>query len=49
VFIAREPAGELRGGRDGDWTWKTPGELRESEMPEANRPMLRALWWRLGS
>jgi len=44
VFLARDPAGRPRG----EWVWKTPAELRELEMPEANRPMLRALRWRLG-
>lgn len=48
VFLVREPAGEPRPGPGGEWVWKTPLELRELEMPEANRQMLRALRWRLG-
>ena len=48
VFLARELDGEPGGRREGEWSWKSPAELRELEMPEANRPMLRALRWRLG-
>jgi len=48
VFLAREPAGEPRRRPGGEWVWKQPLELRELDMPEANRMMLRALWWRLG-
>ena len=47
VFLVREPAGEVRIDRPRQWAWKTPAELDELEMPEANRPMLRALKWRL--
>jgi len=48
VFLAREPAGEPRHRPAGEWAWKSPAELDGLEMPEANRPMLRALRWRLG-
>ena len=48
VFLARDPIGEPRRRPHGEWSWKSPSELGESEMPEANRPMLRALRWRLG-
>jgi 8-oxo-dGTP diphosphatase len=49
VFLAREPAGELRDDPPREFSWKSQDELGRLEMPEANRPMLRALRWRLGS
>ena len=48
VFLARDPAGEPRHRPEGQWRWKSLAELEELEMPEANRPMLCALRWRLG-
>jgi len=47
VFLAHDPQGDVRLAEAREWAWKTRDELDELEMPEANRPMLRALRWRL--
>jgi len=44
AFMAEELEGEAGDG----WSWKTPAELRELEMPEANARILTALRWRMG-
>ena len=44
VFLAREARGEPRR----EWAWKSYAELKQLDMPEANRQMLRALRWRFG-
>ena len=46
VFLAREPEGEVRMDVPRAWAWKSLAELRELEMPGANRQMLKALGWR---
>jgi len=48
VFLARDPQGDVRIDGPREFAWKTPAELAELQMPEANRQMLRALRWRLG-
>jgi 8-oxo-dGTP diphosphatase len=48
VFLAHDPVGMLRRRPGGEWIWKSPEELRELQMPEANQSMLRALRWRIG-
>jgi 8-oxo-dGTP diphosphatase len=48
VFLARDVGGEPGERPGGRWAWKSADELHELEMPQANRPMLRALRWRLG-
>ena len=48
VFLAREPAGEVRIDGEREFAWKTYPELLTLEMPPANRQMLRPLKWRLG-
>jgi hypothetical protein len=30
-----------------EWAWKSLAELGKLEMPEANRPMINALRWRM--
>jgi 8-oxo-dGTP diphosphatase len=47
VFLAREPRGELRIDVPREVAWRRLDEIDEEGMPEANRPMLRALRWRL--
>lgn len=47
VFLIRDPEGEVSMDRPREWAWKDLGELDDLKMPEANRPMLRALKWRL--
>jgi 8-oxo-dGTP diphosphatase len=47
VFLAREPAGDVRIDVPREWAWVRLDEIGEGEMPEANRQMLRALRWRL--
>jgi hypothetical protein len=47
VFLIRDPEGEVSMDRPREWAWKDLGELDDLTMPEANRPMLRALKWRL--
>ena len=48
VFLARDPAGEVRMDAEREYAWLTLRDLESIEMPEANRLMLRALRWRLG-
>ena len=43
VFVADD----LEGDPVGDWSWKTPAELEQLEMPEANARILVALRWRV--
>lgn len=46
VFVVRDPLGEpAPEGRA--WSWLTLGALRELPIPDANRPILRALGRRL--
>jgi 8-oxo-dGTP diphosphatase len=47
VFLIRDPEGEVSMDRPREWAWKDLDELDDLKMPEANRPMLRALKWRL--
>ena len=47
VFLARDPQGEPRLDGAREHAWKTLAELRELQMPDANRQMIRALRWRL--
>jgi len=47
VFLAREPAGEVRNDTPREWAWRGLADLERLEMPEANRQILRALKWRL--
>ena len=49
AFLALEPAGDpVDDAAHGlAWSWKTLAELRDLDMPEANRGILRALRWRL--
>lgn len=47
VFLARDPGGELRLDVPREVAWKRLDEIDEQAMPEANRPMLHALRWRL--
>jgi 8-oxo-dGTP diphosphatase len=50
VYLAREPAGEPSAEPDAAaWEWKTLAELRELDMPDANREILEALGPRLAS
>jgi 8-oxo-dGTP diphosphatase len=49
AFLFREPRGEVRIDRERPWDWVLPGALSSLPMPEANRAVLRALAWRLGS
>ena len=46
VFLARDPQGDVRIDEGREWAWMTSKDLREIEMPPANRPILRALRWR---
>lgn len=48
VFLAREPAGEVRMDGPREYVWVAPDDLDADEMPEANRRMVKALRWRLG-
>ena len=48
VFLARDPAGEVRMDGEREFAWKTYEELVTLEMPPANRQMVRALRWRIG-
>jgi len=43
VFLAREPAGELRIDVAREWAWQRPDEIDAESMPQANRQVLRAL------
>lgn len=45
VFVVRAARGEPRPA----WSWVRPDELEALPMPEANRAILRALRWRLGT
>ncbi len=47
VFLAREPAGEVRIDVPRAWAWVRLDEIEDGSMPEANRQMLRALRWRV--
>ena len=47
VFVAREPAGEVRVDGEREWSWMTYDELRSAKLPPANAPMVRALRRRL--
>ena len=47
VFLAREPAGEVRIDVPREFAWVGLEEIEDGSMPEANRQMLRALRWRL--
>jgi 8-oxo-dGTP diphosphatase len=47
VFLAAQPAGEVRVDGERAWAWVVPAELGQLEMPEANRRILAALRWRL--
>jgi 8-oxo-dGTP diphosphatase len=49
VFLARDPEGEVALDRPREFAWKTWTDLSELPMPAANRQMLTALRWRLGS
>jgi len=43
VFLAREPAGEVRIDVAREWAWKGLDEIDAESMPAANRQVLRAL------
>lgn len=47
TYLAWDPEGEPRLEDGREWAWKSLAEVRELEMPEANRRILRALRWRL--
>ena len=47
VFLARDPDGEVRIDGTREWAWLPLDEVERLELPPANRPMLRALRWRL--
>lgn len=47
VFLARQVAGELHAEAERRWRWKSYDAVCALEMPAANRPMLRALRWRM--
>ena len=49
VYLARDCRGPVTMRPRGEWGWKSPAELETLEMPEANRPILRALRFRLGA
>jgi len=47
VFLARDPAGNVRMDGAREFVWLRYAELAELEMPEANTAIVRALRWRL--
>jgi 8-oxo-dGTP diphosphatase len=49
VFLVRDPEGEVVIDGEREWRWADRATLESLEMPEANRPILRALAWRLSS
>ncbi len=49
VFVARDPAGDVTMDSRREHAWLSLDELGSLEMPAANRQMLRALRWRMGS
>lgn len=49
AFLFRDPEGEVRIDDDRPWEWTAPDALASLPMPEANRSILKALAWRLGS
>lgn len=49
VYLARDCRGPVTMRPLREWGWKSPAELETLEMPAANRPILRALRFRLGA
>lgn len=48
AFVVHEPQGDVKVDAGREWRWVPREELSSLGMPEANRPILRALSWRLG-
>lgn len=49
AFLVSVTGGEPAAGGEGAWSWVGLSDLEALPMPEANRALLRALRWRLGS